>query len=80
MIIGVENAYIYGHINYPDDYLNEFWSHYFSKQFLKAVVVTVSLLQPYGTRTCEIFVCVCTAFTFKIKSCRSLETSQITDI
>lgn len=53
MIIGVENAHKYGHINYPDDYLNEFCSHYFSKQFLKAVVVAVSLLYPYGTRTSE---------------------------
>lgn len=50
MIIGVENAHKYGHIIYPNDYLNEFWSHYFSKQFLKAV----SLVQPYGCGTSEI--------------------------
>lgn len=42
MITGVENAHKYRHINYPNDYLNECWSHYFSKQFLKAVVVVVS--------------------------------------
>lgn len=54
MIIGVENAHEYGHINYPNEYLNEFWSHYFSKQFLKALVVAVSVVQPYGLGTCEI--------------------------
>lgn len=54
MIIGVENALKYGYINYPNDSLNEVWSYYFSKQFLKTVVVAVSLVQPYGPRTCEI--------------------------
>lgn len=54
MIIGVENAHKYGLINYPNDYLNEFWPHYFSKQFLQAVVVAVSLLCPYSTRASEI--------------------------
>ena len=54
MIIGVESAHKYGYINYPNGYLNEFWSYYFSKQFQKAVVVAVSSVQPYGPGTCEI--------------------------
>lgn len=58
MIIGVENAHKYGCISYPNVYLNEFWSHYFSKQFLKAVVVAVSLVQPYGPGTRDSCLCV----------------------
>lgn len=53
VIIGVRNAHEYGHMNYLSDYLNEFWSHYFSAQFLKAVVVAVSLVRAYGSGACE---------------------------
>lgn len=73
MVIGVENAHKYGHINYPNDYLNEFWSHYLSKQFLKAAVVAVSLIQPYGTGAYEVLACVCILFPFRIKPFWSLE-------
>lgn len=54
VIIGVENAHQNGHINHLHDCLNEFWPHYFSKQFPKAVVVAVSLVQPEGLGTCDI--------------------------
>lgn len=65
MIIGVKNAHKYGHINYLSDCLNEFWSHYFSAQFLKAVVVAVSLVWAYGSGACEnLTLCVMHAIYF----------------
>lgn len=72
MVIGVENAFKYRCINYPNDDLNEFWSHDLSKQFLKAAVVAVSLIQSYGPRACGVLAFVCVPFTFRIKPCSSL--------
>lgn len=49
VLIGVKNAHKYGHVNYLSDYLNEFWSHYFSTQLLNAAVVAVGLVQAHGS-------------------------------
>ena len=49
VLIGVKNAHKYGHINYLSDYLNEFWSQYFSARLLKAAVVAVGLVRAHGS-------------------------------